>query len=38
MKKGDTEILYALFVYGWIIWWWIILINSLIEFLVSILK
>lgn len=38
MKKGDAEILYALFVYGGIIWWWVILINSLIDFLISILN
>jgi len=35
MKKEKSEILYAMFVYGGIVWWWAVLLWSLIQFIIE---
>lgn len=34
-RKEKSEILYAMFVYGGIVWWWTVLLWSLIQFIIE---
>ena len=38
MKKEKAEILYAMFVYGGIVWWWTVLLLSIIQFIIEWIK